>query len=73
MTVDAHGQEDSHGNYFSPPECPTTSQVTDRWFYGGENFPIRPLNELIDGYHTCVPRTIIPIVGTSILKGLKRL
>lgn len=56
LTVDANGQEDPEGLYFSPPECPTTLQVSDRWFYGGENFPIRPLHELIDAYHTSVGR-----------------
>jgi alpha-L-fucosidase len=56
LTVNANGQEDPDGIYFSPPECPTTLQVTDRWFYGGEDFPIRPLYELIDTYHTSVGR-----------------
>jgi hypothetical protein len=56
LTVDANGQEDPDGAYFSPPECPTTLQVSDRWFYGGEDFPIRPLHELIDTYHTSVGR-----------------
>ena len=51
LTVNAQGQEDPDGAYFSPPECPTTLQVTDRWFYGSESFPIRPLQELIDTYH----------------------
>jgi hypothetical protein len=56
LTVNANGQEDPDGAYFSPPECPTTLQVTDRWFYGGETFPIRPLQELIDTYHASVGR-----------------
>lgn len=56
LTVNSQGEEDPDGDYFSPPECPTTLQVTDRWFYGGENFPIRPLNELIDTYHMSVGR-----------------
>jgi alpha-L-fucosidase len=56
LTVNANGQEDPDGAYFSPPECPTTLQVSDRWFYGGESFPIRPLQELIDTYHTSVGR-----------------
>jgi alpha-L-fucosidase len=56
LTVDANGREDPDGAFFSPPECPTTLQVTDRWFYGGETFPIRPLQELIDTYHTSVGR-----------------
>jgi len=56
LTVDANGQEDPDGLYFSPAECPTTLQVSDRWFYGGDNFPIRPLQELIDTYHTSVGR-----------------
>jgi alpha-L-fucosidase len=56
LTVNANGQEDPDGLYFSPPECPTTLQVSDRWFYGGDNFPIRPLHELIDTYHTSVGR-----------------
>ncbi len=56
LTVNANGQEDPDGTFFSPPECPTTLQVSDRWFYGGETFPIRPLQELIDTYHTTVGR-----------------
>jgi len=56
LTVNANGEEDPDGAYFSPPECPTTLQVSDRWFYGGDNFPIRPLNELIDVYHKSVGR-----------------
>lgn len=56
LTVNAQDQEDPNGAYFSPPECPTTLQVSDRWFYGGEDFPIRPLQELIDVYHTSVGR-----------------
>ena len=56
LTVNSNGQEDPEGAYFSPPECPTTLQVSDRWFYGGESFPIRPLHELIDTYHVSVGR-----------------
>ncbi|CAF1602069.1 unnamed protein product, partial [Didymodactylos carnosus] len=56
LTVNADGQEDADGSYFSPPECPTTLQVSDRWFYGSDRFPIRPINELIDVYHTSVGR-----------------
>ncbi|CAF3445513.1 unnamed protein product [Rotaria sp. Silwood1] len=56
LTVNANGQEDPNGDYFSPPECPTTLQVSDRWFYGGNDFPIRPLDELIHVYHTSVGR-----------------
>ena len=56
LTVDGNGVPTPDGNYFSPAECPTTLQVTDRWFYGGETFPIRPLQELIDAYHTSVGR-----------------
>lgn len=57
LTVNANGDEDPYGAYFSPPECPTTLQVNDRWFYGNDTFPIRPLNELIDTYHTSVGRS----------------
>ncbi|CAF1220083.1 unnamed protein product [Rotaria sordida] len=56
LTVNANDQEDPNGEYFSPPECPTTLQVSDRWFYGGNDFPIRPLDELIHVYHTTVGR-----------------
>ena len=56
LTVNAQGQEDPDGAFFVPAECPTTLQVTDRWFYGGESFPIRPLQELIDTYHNSVGR-----------------
>lgn len=56
LTVNVNGQEDPDGQFFSPPECPTTLQVTDRWFYGGNDFPLRPLHELIDAYHTSVGR-----------------
>ncbi|CAF2613844.1 unnamed protein product [Rotaria sp. Silwood2] len=56
LTINDHAQEDANGDHFSPPECPTTLQVSDRWFYGGADFPIRPLNELIDSYHKTVGR-----------------
>ena len=56
LTVNAQGHEDPDGAYFSPPECPTTLQVSDRWFYADTNFAIRPLQELIDAYHTSVGR-----------------
>lgn len=56
LTVNGKGEEDPNGAYFSPPECPTTLQITDRWFYGGETFPLRPLTELIDVYHSTVGR-----------------
>ncbi|CAF4550001.1 unnamed protein product, partial [Rotaria socialis] len=56
LTVNDDGQEDPNGNHYSVPECPTTLQVSDRWFYGGADFPIRPLQELIDTYHTTVGR-----------------
>ncbi|CAF3597999.1 unnamed protein product [Rotaria socialis] len=56
LTVNDSGQEDPNGNRYSVPECPTTLQVSDRWFYGGADFPIRPLQELVDTYHTTVGR-----------------
>ena len=41
-TVDGDGVGTPDGPHFAPAECPTTLQITDRWFIGREGFPIRP-------------------------------
>ena len=66
LTVNAKGEEDPYGAYFSPLECPTTLQVNDRWFYGNDTFPIRPLKELIDTYHTSVGRNCKLILDLAV-------
>ena len=69
LTVDSNGNQDPDGAYFSPPECPTTLQVSDRWFYGGDTFPIRPLQELIDTYHVSVGRNCKLVLDLAVDRG----
>jgi alpha-L-fucosidase len=49
-----------------PAECPTTLQSTDRWFTGGDDFPIRPLYELINAYHNTAGRNCKMLIDLAV-------
>ena len=67
-TVDDGGNSSPTGTHFAPFECPTTLQTNDRWFYGGEDFHLRPLRELVDVYHNTVGRNCKLVLDLAVAR-----